>query len=115
MSAGCKCVPYETPPPLRPLVGRNIKVCTNLVVPNGAGFCIYVLCFTVHIQEIEVPVGVCRPDLSAPSAAPQPQPKDQTQSGTSPIPHIDFPKIKGEGVADVTGESKTTEPKKKKK
>lgn len=100
---GCICIPYEPALPPRRLAPRNVKLCIPVLIPNGpSGFCVYSVCFTVHIQETVFPVGFCRPDLS-------PQPKAPPPPKIEPPPRqFEIPQPPGEGIAPVTGESKTT-------
>jgi hypothetical protein len=81
-------------------VSSNVKLCIPVVRPKADGICVYQVCFTVHIQKTVYPVGYCQPDLSA-----TPEPPKTTHET---IPHIPIPHIPGEGIAPVTGESKTT-------
>jgi hypothetical protein len=55
---GCKCVPYETPQAPVPLKSRPERK----KVEWTAGYCLYVVYFTVSVKETRTAVGFCRPE-----------------------------------------------------
>lgn len=95
---GCTCKKYETPPPPRRLAPENEKKCIQVVIPNSVGFCLYVVCFTVHSQSTVFPVGICRPNGLARPRRAIPLPPD-----LEPVVHPRVVDIPGEGIAPPRG------------
>jgi hypothetical protein len=104
----CQCIPYVPPQSGRPLAPSTEKVCFPVTKPNGQGYCTYLVCFSVYVQETVFPIGFCR----CRNASPQPKipiPPVGKTPGT-PVKAQTLPP----DTAHVTGESQTVKPKNKK-